>query len=86
MKVVVLAQAFSRTNCKPIGNAREEYIDTTKNELFQYKGKIDFVRIKESYESFWNHLNPKSPSIVFVQSIRKPFDHEMVNYNEKVEK
>lgn len=73
-KIFVLAQAFDRKTAKPVGSSREELIDLNKNRLFVHCKTI--LDVKESYESFWNHFDPKSDSIVFVQSIRKPFPKE----------
>lgn len=71
----VLAQSFNRKTAKPDGSAREELINIKKNKLFKHCKTV--LDVKEAYESFWNHLNPTSESIVFVQSIRKPFEKEL---------
>ena len=71
----VLAQSFDRKTAKPNGSSREELVNIKKNKLFKHCKTI--LDIKQAYESFWNHLNPKSESIVFVQSIREPFENEL---------
>jgi hypothetical protein len=74
-KYFILAQSFSRKTGKVVGQTREELIDLKTNELF--KGVKSILDIKNSYESFWNDLNPRSTSVVFVQSIRTPFNGEL---------
>ncbi len=70
----VLGQAFDRETGKPVGSQREELINIKENKMF--KGCKNILDIKESYESFWNHLNKRSRDVVFVQSIREPFGWE----------
>jgi len=74
-KYFVIAQSFSRKTGKAVGNTREELVDLKTNELFD--GVKSILDIKKIYESFWNELNPRSSSIVFVQSIRVPFNGEL---------
>ena len=74
-KVFVLAGAFDRISGRPVGSPREELIDTKRNKLFRQCQ--DIIAVKKTYEGFWNDLNPQSKEVVFVQSIREPFDNEL---------
>lgn len=63
----IKAQSFNRKTGSPIGHPREEEIDLKSNQLF--KNCKTILDIKNSYESFWNDLNPNSEEIVFVLEI-----------------
>ena len=61
------AKAFNRETGTQVGEERKEDIDLKENELFvDCKTILD---IKNTYDSFWNTLDPYSKEIVFVQKI-----------------
>lgn len=63
-KYLVTAQSFSRATGRPTAAPRRELIDAWTNELFY--GAATVLDVKERYEAFWNHLNPRSADVVFV--------------------
>lgn len=68
LKVNVTAQAFDRNTGKSVGKQRTEEINLVTNKFF--KNCKTVIDIKNTYESFWNDLNPKSKEVVFVQRVK----------------
>jgi len=68
MIIAIIAQSFNLDTGKVKGNAREEIIDTSKNDLF--KNCSTLTEIVEVYWFFWNKLPTIQKELVLVQTVR----------------
>jgi len=65
----VYGRAINRISGVPVGNTRQEVIDTVTNIMF--RGAQNAQQVHVAYERFWNNLNPNSNDVVLVSSIKK---------------